>query len=459
MPAMEHSEKTPPTSKEKQGIAEPAHLVRPILWEKWNSAPLSGEFEKQTRALFLQSNKYALNAWYNDVKKFKEQNGDYLEFGGINEPIIRPVTHQVFALALSLKLKAYDPAITGVSTDEATRRTLKMIKSLSHHHKANKKEKGWGNAWQSAVWASQAALAGWFLWDEMDEPSRRELSQMLVYEADRFLDYKVPYYRNKEGKIISKGDTKAEENAWNSSILVAACAMMHDHPHWEQWNAKAIELQVSAYSAPSDRGKSDVINGFPLSQLNGSNMNEDGTVVNHDRIHPDYMTAIMCCATNVWIYKLGGLRMPEAAIYNGERVYKALTGLAFKEGTMYISEGEKPTFRLYFPEGNDWGTDRQANYWLMDVMADLFQWDKGNKIKGKEWASVRIPEMARMQNRSQTGQYYQAQSEDTFPSREEWISYHFSFGYLGLWMKSHNLQDFTEEPLTRRTRRLEFTLF
>lgn len=151
MPAMEHSEKTPPTSKEKQGIADPAHLVRPILWEKWNSAPLSGEFEKQTRALFLQSNKYALNAWYNDVKKFKEQNGDYLEFGGTNEHKIRPVAHQVFALALSLKLKAYDPAITGVSTDEATRRTLKMIKSLSHHHKANKKEKGWGNAWQSAV--------------------------------------------------------------------------------------------------------------------------------------------------------------------------------------------------------------------------------------------------------------------------------------------------------------------
>lgn len=61
---------------------------------------------------------------------------------------------------------------------------------------------------------------------------------MMVHEADRFLNYKVPYYRDITGKILSKGDTRAEENAWNSNILTIATAMMPEHNHYDGWMRK-----------------------------------------------------------------------------------------------------------------------------------------------------------------------------------------------------------------------------
>ena len=426
----------------------PSSFVVPFSWKK-NNPQLSDKFSIEVRNLLLSANKFALNGWYKDKKKFDSQKGEYLSFGGRTEAQIRPVSHQVFALAVSLKWRVYDSAMTGVAAQEALSRTSHMIKSLCHYHKANAGKNGWGDAWQSALWASQTALAGWFLWDSLDESTRDDLGRMMAHEADRFLNYNVPYYKDKTGRVITPGDSKAEENAWNSTILVAANVMMPSHPHWKQWNDKAIELQLSSYATPHDNERSEVWNGFPLNQLNGSNMEEDGTVINHNIIHPDYMVAIMGSATNAWIYALGGMKSPLASLFNGDRVYQAMTDLKIKDGrTMYVSENGTATVKMYYPQGNDWGNFRQANYWLMDIMADLFEWDKKCSIKAREWAAVRNNEMKRMQDRSSSGQYYQDMAEDSFPSREEWISYHLAFGYLGLWLHENSLISFTREQIT-----------
>ena len=89
---------------------------------------------------------------------------------------------------------------------------------------------------------------------------------------------------------------------------------------------------------------------------------------------------------------------------------------------------------IYFPEGNDWGGKRQANYWLMDVMAHLFGWDCKALVKGLDWAFARNKEMIFMLNRDVTGLYYQDLQEDKFPSREEWFGAHIAWGYLGWWL-------------------------
>lgn len=426
-------------------------LATQVIAPDWGSlkpSPLTGEWERGVQGMLLNANKFALNTWYHDRKGFDKQDSPYLDFKGRAEAQIRPVAHQVFGLATSLKWNIYDPAITEISREEATRRTIRMISSLAHHHKANQGKTGWGDAWQSALWASQAALAGWFLWDELDASTRMELTRMTEHEADRFINYKTPYYRNKTGKIITPGDSKAEENAWNSTILVAANVMMPHHPNWQRWNDKAIELQASAYSAPGDWNLPGSINGFPFSKLNGSNIDPDGTVINHNILHPDYMTAIMGSATNAWIYCIGGMKSPKASLFNGNRVYHALTDLLVKDGkTMYVSNQGQATATMYYPQGNDWGNNRQANYWLMDIMADLFHWDTQSSIKGHDWARARQQEMQAMQARTTTGQYYQKRDEDTFPSREEWISYHLAFGYIGLWLHQNKLVEFTDEPL------------
>lgn len=116
-----------------------------------------------------------------------------------------------------------------MSRGEAIERTVKLIGSLAYRHKANSGKEGWGDLWQSALWAAQAATAGWMMWDFLSPEQQEMVCRMTVYEADRFLDYKVPYYRDVQGNVIYKGDSKAEENAWNSNILVIASTMMPGH--------------------------------------------------------------------------------------------------------------------------------------------------------------------------------------------------------------------------------------
>ena len=80
---------------------------------------------------------------------------------------------------------------------------------MAWHHKANSGEKGWGDQWQSALWAAQGAEAAWFLWDKLSEQTRNLVLKMLIHEADRFIGYQVPYYQDKEGRIVTPGDTKS----------------------------------------------------------------------------------------------------------------------------------------------------------------------------------------------------------------------------------------------------------
>ena len=45
---------------------------------------------------------------------------------------------------------------------------------------------------------------------------------MIVYEADRQLTLPSAYWADANGTIISKGDTKAEEDSWNAALLELA---------------------------------------------------------------------------------------------------------------------------------------------------------------------------------------------------------------------------------------------
>ena len=137
------------------------------------------------------------------------------------------------------------------------------------------------------------------------------------------------------------------------------------------------------------------------------------------------MTAFMHNGYNAWIWRLAGLRMPRATVYNGDLLYRTLALRPVGDGrTMYV-RGDKgeATPQIYYPEGNDWGYGRQANFLMMDVMAMAFGWDKGFDVPASAWADVRAQEMLRMQ---------------------EWVAYHAAFCYLGLWMKDRGLHRFTD---------------
>ena len=420
--------------------------VTPIRWKCLHTEVLTDSLAQQAVYLLQNGMKYAVNDWYNKVKGYGNQTDTYLDFKGNTEHYIRPVSHMAFSLATALRFHIYDERITRVKISEARDITVKLISSLAYRHKACLGEKeGWGNLWQSAWWASQTAFAAWLLWDELDDVTRSRIYDMTVYEANRFLNYNIPYYKDISGKVIYKGDSKSEENAWNSDLLVLATVMFPQHPNAATWHQRALELQLSAYASPSDINSRKKINGIRLKDfLQGSNMEENGTIINHGIVHVDYMVAFMQNAIDVLPYALTGEKAKRVSLFNGNRIYNALNNLSFDGQTMYVrNEKGEATCRMFFPEGNDWGTGRQSNYWLMDVIAHCFGLDKGMKPTAADWMRVRGKEMIRMQQRNTNGAYYQSKNENSFASREEFLLAEITFGYLFLWADTNNYIHFS----------------
>jgi hypothetical protein len=72
--------------------------------------------------------------------------------------------------------------------------------------------------------------------------------QVFTLDADVFINMTVPYWADTLGHIVTPGDTKAEENAWNSKLLASAQAMMPHHPNVGKWRQKACFASIGAVS-------------------------------------------------------------------------------------------------------------------------------------------------------------------------------------------------------------------
>lgn len=424
--------------------------IVPIDWSKVNTNILNGELAEGIIYLLNNGTKYIVNDWY-EKRGFKSQEGcDYLTLGGINEHSIRPVSEMARALAITIKLNVYNEDYTGVSTEDAKEIAVRLTKSLAKAHLSNTKD-GWGNAWQSAFWAADVAHAGWLLWDEFNADEKAIIQNCIIHEANRFIDYETPYYKDREGNINFIGDSKAEENSWNSNILTMACAMMPNHVNYNAWMHKNIELMISSFAVPDDVTSNRIVNGYMLCELlNGSNVNPDGTVVNHNIIHPDYQSTITQNFLNATIFASAGLIIPEACIFNSDIIYKSFVDLdvgtineKLKGEHIYKRNNGKASAEIVYPNGTDWGTDRQINFFLVDIYAYIFGFDKDCSLKGYDFALARIPVMKAMQNRNDNGKYYVDGDSDKYKSREEWVMWHASVAYLALWASENNLYTFT----------------
>ena len=314
--------------------------VRPIPWSSFASGaavqPGDAFGAKLVRLLQRQSG-YVLS----EVDRDYANRDDLPEYPGVafyypfghhesTEQSIRPLGDFALGIAVLLKTGIYSSEAAGVDRDEALRRTELAIRGVAFTHCANRATgRNWGGrcddstCWQAAYWVSLGGQAAWMLWDDLDADTRRAVAKMIVYEADSFRDYKVPYTKDLDGNSARPGDTKSEENAWNARLLAVAQAMMPDHPHVAQWRQKASELQVSAYSRPSDKTNETIVDGKPARQwINGSNIAEDGVIVNHNMIQPDYTA---CDAelrgVTAMAASLAGQQIPESTFFNAKVVY------------------------------------------------------------------------------------------------------------------------------------------
>jgi hypothetical protein len=424
-------------------------LVVPIPWGIFAAGLPGDEDAQRAGAILLNTNRYALRTWYvaKGYNSASQQAANYLNLGGNAEGVIRPAASEALALAVSLKTGIYNPTVTTVNATEAHQKAAKLTRSLAHSHLVNLAN-GWGNSWQSGLWATYAGTAGWLLWDSpyLSALDRQDVRQLVEYEANRFIGYRVPYYRDRAGVALTPGDSKAEENAWNAGILALATAMMPNHANYDAWNYKAHELMVSSFATSSDLTNPELINGTSAANwLNGSNANMDGVVINHSRVHPDYMSTISLVNFAGLANGLAGKPAPDAAFYNSDLVYDALADLPFAAGSSYPPGGPiaapggtvyiDDSSNIYYPQGNPWGTGRRMHFALSDVQARVFGFDNVAEQNGSYWANLHAQVVLDMQNATADRRTYTTATQDTYSGREEWVAAQAAQTYLTYWLQ------------------------
>ena len=325
----------------------------------------------QLRATLLESERYLLGAQY--IERWYNRRGqrytDVLSRFSVAEQeyAVRRPAMAALTTAVAARTRAHNDAAVGRTRDEAILYADWLVRSIACQHVAVTPG-GWGGGWQTAHWATLAGEAAWLIWDRITPQTREYVAQMIVYEANKRLTLPIEYWADATGTIVSKGDTKAEEDSWNAALLELAVSMMPTHSQAKNWRRKAVDLELAAYASLSDAQSGGVINGVTLAdRLDGSNTYDDGTLENHQILHPDYMTNIQ---QNWWAADFAGLagrKVPVAAVVNGARVYGAFSTLNFPAGSPSPADGAayqdpggtiyRPgTNDIYFPQGSTWGT-------------------------------------------------------------------------------------------------------
>ena len=449
--------------------------VKPIDWGRFTAPYPTTADATLAKELLQTALKYAVNDGY----KYDTSTEGYINFGNLNNrfirhDIIRPPAMQALSIAIAIKLGVYSEETAGKTEKEAMAICVKLTRSLARCHKTIEPDIGWGIGWQDAWWAFVVGFTGWLTWEHHNSEDQSYIHRMVMMEADSFasINRRGMYYMDKNGQILIPGDTKAEENAWDSNIRHLAHAMMPNHDHRFLWEYEGLLLNISAFAAPEDIGgqnQGKIVNGKKLSDwLEGSNAYNDGVVVNHNMIHPDYMAAAGGNLFNACVLTLGGLPTPQG-IFNGvARTYNALVNIKFDKNyilpsdtkalglqeppagvygkTIYSYRNPECTQKshaFYMPQGNDWGNVRQATMGGFDAMVNAF--GLGTPC-APDWERIHLSAAKKMQARFTDGSMYGPGEIENFPPRQEQACLELAQAVFAKWTTQQKKYKVTNAP-------------
>ena len=298
---------------------------------------------------------------------------DPLSVHRTTEESIRRSANEAMAAAIMLSTTKWTDA-NGISRERLLDFARWHIRSLACQH-GSLSPGGWGNTWQSALWAVSAGQAGWMLWDELSEQERAYVAAMVVSEAEYASARGPRYFRNRLGQEITPGDSQSDAVSWDLMAPALALAMMPEHRSAKKWRNSLIGMSIAAFARPSDLRDPKVVNGVRLDiRLPGTNANEDGTVTNHGIVNPDYIQNVQHLWWAASLLRSGGIPVPEALFLNADIVYRALAVVNFASppyaapgGTVY-----QPLGQIYYPMGISWGTRRPATFVGVDGFANAY---------------------------------------------------------------------------------------
>lgn len=299
---------------------------------------------------------------------------------------------RVAMAALGLSLSA-DPL--------GRQRCAEMVERVAAAHQSNALD-GWGEGWQTPMWAGIAGRATWFAWSAMPISTRMLVARMIAGEADYAARHEIHYLRSAAGTVLTPGDTGAEEVSWWASAMAVALVMLPEHLNAPIWAAEVQRFSVAAWARPQDVAAWS-------SLIAGSNVESNGQVINHSRVAPDYATCTYQTLDPVVLFALADLPAPEALRVMIPPVYAGLVGL-YVPGTAAVT----------YPQGCDWGIGQRMPYALSDLQALLYDCDSTGQAA--TYLDLHLDAQLAMQARHADGHTYANTTEYNYIGAEEHIA-------------------------------------
>ncbi|GAA1900704.1 hypothetical protein [Lapillicoccus jejuensis] len=330
------------------------------------------------RRSLLDADRYAMGTWWQTVAPglLAAPAGRTMVTTGTSPTVdpVRRLSMTALALSTSLATGAYDESSVGVPAAVARQRLVTILRRVTTTHAATTPD-GWGDSWQSTLWSGIAGRAAWLSWGSLPVDVQSATARMVEHEARYATTLPVTYYRGADGTLLSPGNTFAEELSWRMLPLQVALVMLPGHPDVPVWANTQVRLALASWARPSDVGSTQQVAGAPLGAwVTGSNVEQDGTVVNHARIAPDYSTTIYQDVDGVLLDAVAGRPAPRALTLLLRPVYDSYTTRRFSP-TVFAAPGG-PVYAdgggIYYPQGNDWGTGQLLPYALVDAQAQAF---------------------------------------------------------------------------------------
>ena len=216
---------------------------------------------------------------------------------------------------------------------------------------ADPKRGGWH--WQAGLETEHWVVAARLLESHLDEDTRSLVRQVATAEAVGAA--------GREIRSARRGDTAADDCAWNAGILGVCAAFYADDSRAARWDESAKRWALNMDGREPDRASDRIVDGKPLREwLVATNVFPDLTLENHGFWDLPYQLGFAALAEPAIAYRLSGKPIPEAfrahAAEIGESILKWLV----------LPDGD-----LLCPQGFDWAERDVQHSWGFTVLGTL----------------------------------------------------------------------------------------
>jgi hypothetical protein len=266
-----------------------------------------------------------------------------------DEGNVRPLSSVALALAVAVRCGAL---ADGTAPERAVEAAVRAVRACTRGHVLVGGP--WGRSWQAPLSSGQLGLTALLLGEALPATDRADVERVVRDEAVLLCELPVRYLRDTAGRVLSAGDTGAEEESWRARGLSAALALLPGDAHAQRWLRWLVLRQVAAYASPADVVSSAPLHRAPLcAWLGGSNAEPDGSLQNHGFLPaPNYMRPVHHLVA-VTQQRLAGQPVSPSALHGVEALYVALRRLYRGDGGLSFPAGTDVASRTAVLYAND----------------------------------------------------------------------------------------------------------